>query len=71
MRVLRFLHARRMAFCLSLLGLLGLASGCGEETPANINPEVGQAKGNALKNAREQAYGKGGMPATEKTPKKK
>jgi len=54
-----------------LLGLLVLASGCGDQNPANVEPEVGKAKGEALKNAREQAYGKGGIPPTEKAPTKR
>jgi len=57
--------------CLGLLGLLVLASGCGDQNPANVEPEVGKAKGEALKNAREQAYGKGGIPPTEKAPTKR
>jgi len=71
MRMLRFLHARRVAVCLGLLGLLVLASGCGDQNnPATIDPEVGKAKGEALQKAREAAYGKGGIPPSNKTAKK-
>ena len=57
--------------CLGLLGILGAISGCGDTNPVDaVGPEEGKKKGEALQNAREQAYGKGGIPKTEKTVKK-
>jgi len=62
MRALRFLHARRMAFSLSLLGLLALVSGCGDPNPvASVDPAEAQAKGELQRKAREAAYGAGGV----------
>ena len=72
MRMLRFFHARRFAVCVSLLGTLLLVSGCGDSNPINsVAPEEGKAKGEAQQRAREQAYGKGGVPKTEKGATKK
>jgi hypothetical protein len=63
MRVLRYLHAMRLFACVYLFGLLVSASGCGEQNPvASIDPETSKAKGDAQRQAREAAYGKGGMP---------
>jgi hypothetical protein len=69
MRVLRFLHARRVAFSLSLLGLLALASGCGDSNPvASLDSGEAKAKGEAQQKLREAQYGRGGVqkgrPAT-------
>jgi hypothetical protein len=72
MRILRFLHPRRLVVFLALLGLLVLASGCGDQNPAtSIGPEEGKAKGEAQQKAREAAYGKGGVPPAEKATKKR
>jgi hypothetical protein len=55
----------------SLLGFLGLMSGCGETNPVDsVSPEVGKEKGLAQQKAREAAYGKGGVPKTDKTAKR-
>jgi hypothetical protein len=51
-----------MVFCLSLLGLLVLASGCGDQDPvAAIGTEAAKEKGEAQRKAREAAYGPGGV----------
>jgi hypothetical protein len=48
-----------------------LTSGCGDSNPvASVSPEDGKAKGEAQRQAREAAYGKGGIPPTEKAKKK-
>ncbi len=67
----RMPRGRRLVLSLGLLGFLGSIFGCGDENPVtSASPEVGKAKGSALQKAREQAYGKGGAPKTEKTAKK-
>jgi hypothetical protein len=71
MRMSRFFQARRLVIFPALLGLLFLAGGCGDSNPVtSIDPDAGKAKGDALRQAREAAYGKGGIPASGKTPKK-
>jgi len=71
MRVLRFLHAKRIVLCLGLLALMALASGCSDSNPVtSISPEEGKEKGLALQKAREEAYGKGGQPKSQKTARK-
>lgn len=71
MRMLRFLHAMRVVVCLGVLALMGLASGCSDENPVtSISPEEGKKKGEAGQKAREDAYGKGGAPKSQKTAKK-
>lgn len=72
MHILRFVRAKRLIVCPGLLGLLLLASGCSDPNPVtSVDPEVGKAKGEALRQAREKAYGQGGIPKIEKMPKKK
>jgi hypothetical protein len=72
MRMLRFLQARRLVFGLGLLGMLFLASGCGDSNPVtSIDPSEGKAKGEAQQKAREAAYGKGGIPPSEKNATKR
>jgi hypothetical protein len=64
MRLLRFLHARRIVLSLGLLGLLGLASGCSDPDPvAAVGKEGAEAKGKAQMEAREKQFGKGGVPS--------
>jgi hypothetical protein len=64
-------RGRRLVLCLGLLGFLGWMSGCTESNPVDaVGPEVGKQKGEAQQKAREQAYGKGGAPKSEKTAKK-
>jgi hypothetical protein len=64
MRLLRYLHARRIVFSLGLLGLLGLASGCSDPDPvAALGKEGAEAKGKAQMEAREKQFGKGGVPS--------
>jgi hypothetical protein len=69
MRVLQFLHGRRMVLCLSLLGLLALAGGCGDQNPVTaVSPEAGKEHGEAQRKAREAAYGKAGVPVGKPKP---
>ena len=69
MRVPRFLHSRRMVLCLSLLGLLAVASGCGDQNPVTaVGPEVGKEKGEAQRKAREAAYGPTGVQKGKPAP---
>ena len=59
----RIPRGRELVLGLSLIGFLGLTSGCGDENPVEaVGPAVAKAKGEGVKRAREQAYGKGGMP---------
>jgi len=52
-----------MVFCLSLLGLLALASGCGDQNPVTaVDPQVAKERGESQRKAREAAYGPGGVP---------
>jgi hypothetical protein len=71
MRLLQFLRARRMVFSLGLLGFLGLTSGCSDSDPvASMGTEEAAAKGKLQAEAREKAFGKGGVPKLEKGVKK-
>jgi hypothetical protein len=66
MRVLRFLHARRMLLCLGSLVCLALASGCSDQNPVDaVGPEAAQARGKAQQEARERQFGKAGTQVTK------
>ncbi len=67
----RIPRGQRLVLCLSLLGFLGLMSGCSESNPVDaIGPEAAKEKGLAQQKARENAFGKGGNPKSEKGAKK-
>jgi hypothetical protein len=75
MRVLRFLHGKRMVLTLVLTGLLASASGCSDPNPAtSVAPEeakakgeaLGKAMGDAMKNAQRGGRGGGGSAAAPK-----
>jgi hypothetical protein len=70
MHMLRFFHARRMALGLLLLGLLALASGCGDENPVssspNATPPDGAMTGDKMKKARMEGLGTTGDPQSKK-----
>jgi hypothetical protein len=69
--MLQFLRAKRVVVCVCLLGSLGLVSGCGDSDPvAAVGTEGAMEKGKAQQAAREAAYGKGGVPKTEKAVRK-
>ncbi len=69
MRMLRFLHARRLALCLGMLGSLAFASGCGDQNPVTaVGTVEAKARGEAQQKAREAAYGKGGVPIGKPKP---
>ena len=61
MRILRVLHANRMALSLGLMGLLAMASGCGGDPNATIGEPISQERQDAERAARQKAYA-GGMP---------
>jgi hypothetical protein len=77
MHIVRFLRARRLVLCVSLLGFLALASGCGDSDPAtSVGPDEAKNRGEAQQKAREAQYGPGGVPkgkpaAPPKTPESK
>jgi hypothetical protein len=70
MHMLRFFHARRMALSLTLLGLLALASGCGDENPVSSSPTAapppGAMTGDKMKEARLKGLGTAGDPDSKK-----
>jgi len=69
MRELPFLPAKRMVFCLGLIAVMSLASGCGDADPVKaVGPEVAKATGEARQKARQEAYGKAGVPVGRPKP---
>jgi hypothetical protein len=71
MHVLRFLHATRVFFCLGLLSLAALATGCSESNPVeSMGKDEAQAKGKAQMEARKKAFGNGGYTTKPSAPAK-
>ncbi len=72
MHIVRLLHAKRMALCLGLLGLLALASGCGDSSTTEAPPATAEQKERTdkMKEARSKQFGTGGKRIVEKAPKK-
>ncbi len=65
MRILQFVHVKRLALCLSLLGLMALSSGCGGEGEAP-SPQVAEENQKNDAEARKKAYGQAGVPVGKK-----
>jgi len=60
MQILRVFHANRLV---CWLGLLPLASGCGDQNPVTaVSSEAGKEQGEAQRKAREAQYGAAGVP---------
>ena len=66
MDVVQLPNVGRRAFCLSVVGLLAIAGGCGDATNTPATPEDNKAKEEAERAAREKAYGPGGIPGKTK-----
>jgi hypothetical protein len=68
MNSVRVLAGNRRQFCISLLGLVALASGCGDtpSTPETPPKPGGKTPGEAEAEARKKAYGTTGAPKTTK-----
>jgi hypothetical protein len=72
MGILRVFHAKRLVWCLGLLGILVLSSGCdgGGAPVGEIEAAKGGERGEAERQARLKAYGTANQPKSE-MPKKK
>jgi len=67
MNIVEALAGNRRKFCISLLGLVALASGCGDDAPTNKTLEPGaKPPGEAEKEARLKALGTAGQPKSTK-----
>jgi hypothetical protein len=67
MRILHAFRAKRLLWCLGLLGMLAWSSGCDSGAPiADIEASKGGERGAAEKDARSKAFGTTGTPKTEK-----
>jgi hypothetical protein len=70
MRIVRIFHDNRLVFCLGLIGLLALASGCdgGDPNSKTVGEPTTPAQQSAEKDARVKAYGPTGV-TTKAQPK--
>jgi hypothetical protein len=67
MCILRKLHAFRWVLC---LGLFAAAGGCSDSTPGpNANTDPENNPGVTQRNARQQAFGKQGLPVGKQAAK--
>ncbi len=68
MNIVPVLAGNRRQFCISLLGLAALASGCGDNPSTPVTPPQtgGKTPGELQAEARKKAFGASGTPKTTK-----
>ena len=73
MRIVRLVHAKRTVFCLVLLVILSLTTGCGDDHTAPAPPATPEQKErlDKMKDARSKLLPQGKSSFIEKAPPKK
>jgi hypothetical protein len=70
MRIVRLLHAKRMLFCLCLLGMPAWAGGCDSGSVPVSDPDTIKANTQKIQDARIKEYGASARPKSEPAKKR-